>query len=141
MNACAVVVSVFYYFAAIKRADHKLLGKPTSAMLDTIATITYWAGFITFTIGFVLAVVGVILYPRVQLSKTSLPTPPSSVPHYKVSISGPIRDRRGTHVHTLLVNETTGEVWRLDCGDPSGIRFLRVSVQDIYPPTPKNEHK
>ena len=61
--------------------------------------------------------------------------------HYSISVSGPVRDRKGTHVHTFLVNDTTGEVWRMDCGGPSGIQFVRVTVQGLESPSQKNLQK
>jgi hypothetical protein len=135
VNAGAVVLSVSYYFVAIKRADRKFLGRPDSTTLEAFASLVFFLGFGLVTVGFVLTVIGLINYPIVQFDKTAAPPAVAVVAsHYAISLSGPVRDRNGIHVHTFLINETTGEVWRMDCGAPSGIQFLRVPVQDLAPP-------
>ena len=55
-----------------------------------------------------------------------------------IAASGPVRDQTGTHVHTFLVNETTGEVWRMECKTPSSVQFLRVPVQDLPSSKPRD---
>jgi hypothetical protein len=129
INAGAAVLSVWYYFAAIHLADVTSLGNTPSPTAELLASGCFWVGFSLFAVGFVLTVVGLVNYPLVQAEKASSPPAPAiSAPHYRISVSGPIHDRRGTHYHTLLVNEATGAIWRLDCDGPSGIRFVSVPV-------------
>jgi hypothetical protein len=87
-------------------------------------------------LGFLLTVAGLTNYPAVQFEKN--PAPPVTAAHYAISVSGPVRDGKGTHVHTFLVNENTGEVWQMECNTPSGVQFLRVPVQDLPSSKPKD---
>ena len=128
VNAAAVVASVYYYFRAIKRADHKLEGRPFP--WTPVDSFCYHGGLLMFAVGFGLAVLGLINYPAVQFEKNAPPRPSS----YAISVSGPVRDGMGTHVHTFLVNQTTGEIWQMECKSRSNVQFLRVPVQDLPPP-------
>jgi|ERR1022692_2298798 hypothetical protein len=138
VNAATVVASVWYYFRAIKRADDKFESKPSP--WTSVDSFCYYGGLLMFAVGFGLAVVGLINYPGVQFERTP-PSPPLPS-SYAISVSGPVRDGMGTHVHTLMVNQITGEVWQMECKAPAGVQFLRVPVQDLPPPSkPKNPAK
>ena len=134
VNATAVGMGIWYYFGAIKRADLKSQGSNYSATL--LDSLSFYGGFVLVAVGFLLTVVGLTYYPTVQFEKNLPPPDPAS--HYAISTGGPVRDRMGTHVHTFLVNETTGEVWRMECKTPSGVQFLRVPVQDLPYSKPNN---
>jgi hypothetical protein len=139
VNAGAVVMGIIYYFAAISRADRNFRGKPDSPTLEVLDSFSFFGAFGLVAAGFLLTVVGLANYPAVQFERNPLPA--VTVAHYAISISGPVRDRMGTHVHTFLVNENTGEVWRMECRTPSSVQFLRVPVQDLPAPKPKDPLK
>jgi hypothetical protein len=126
VNATGVVIAIWYYFRAINRADLKLLGSDYSWKFSD--SLSFYGGIALVFVGFLLTVVGLINYPAVQFEKKFPSVTPAS--HYVISTSGPVHDRMGTHFHTFLVNETTGEVWRMECKEPSGVQFLHVPVQD-----------
>jgi len=134
VNAAAAVASVWYYFVAIHMADLKILGTVPTKGEKAVDALSFGLGFLLLASGFLLTVVGLINYPSVQAEKP----PASSVPAiastpYRIRVSGPVHDRRGTHYHTFLVNEATGAVWRLDCGGASGISFVSVPVNALSP--------
>lgn len=132
VNAGAAVLSVWYYFVAIHKADLKLQGKDVSLTVTIVDAICFWGGFALFAAGFVLTVLGLVNYPAVQAEKTPSPTAQVlSAAHYRISVSGPVRDRRGAHFHTFLVNDGTGAVWRMECSKLSGISFVRVPVEGL----------
>jgi hypothetical protein len=131
VSALTAVLSVFYYFVAIKLADYKVLSKPAPTSLEILGSTTYYGSLILFVAAFVLTVIGLVLYPGVQLDKNPPPTPVAAVPHFTITTSGPVKDRRGTHVHTFLFDQATGEVWKMECSSTSGVHFVRVPAQDL----------
>jgi|SRR5271163_2730921 len=141
VSALTVVLSVIYYFVAIKLADHKLLSDPSPTSLKILGSISYFGSLSLFVLAFALTVAGLILYPGVQLDKNPPPTLVANVPHFTISTSGPVRDRRGTHVHTFLLDEDTGEVWRMKCNSTAGVQFVRAPVQDLPAANAKNTAK
>jgi hypothetical protein len=131
VSALAVVLSVWYYFIAIKQADQKLRGAASPTSLQSLGSVCFYGGFVLFVIGFVLTVIGLIHYPDVQFDKNPPPPVAFTAPRFTISISGPVKDRMGTHVHTFLLDQDTGEIWRMECSPASGVQFVRVSVQDL----------
>jgi hypothetical protein len=131
VSALAVVLSIWYYFIAIKQADQKLQGTASSTSLKVLGLVCFYGGFALFVIGFALTVVGLIHYPDVQFDKNPPPAIAVTAPHFTISTSGPVKDRMGTHVHTFLLNQDTGEIWRMECSPESGVQFVRVPVQDL----------
>jgi len=136
VNAGAAALGLYNYFVAIKRADDEIRGKPDSPTLKRSDTSSFYGGFGLLGIGFLLTVVGLASYPAVQFEKNS--PPPVTAARYAISVSGPVRDGKGSHVHTFLVNENTGEVWQMVCNTPSGVQFLRIPVQDLPSSKPKD---
>ncbi len=128
VNASAIALGIWYYFGAIKRADLKSQGhgsRPTA-----VDSFSFYGGFVMVAVGFVLAVAGLMRYPGLQFPKD--PPPPATsapAPHFAIFVSGPVRDRAGAHVHTFLLNETTGEIWRMQCSTPTDVQFSRVPVR------------
>lgn len=131
VSALTTVLSVAYYFLRIKLADHKILGTDVPPAIQFLASATYYVSLFLFLIAFVLTVIGLVEFPGVQLDKTP-PLPPvaEAPPHFTITTSGPVKDRKGTHVHTFLLDQNTGEVWKMECSS-TGVHFVRVSVQDL----------
>lgn len=130
-SALATVVSVVYYYVAIKLADHKLLSIATPASLTTLGHWSYYGSLLLVLAAFALTVTGVLLYPGVQLDKNPPAPPAAAAHHFSVTTSGPVKDRSGTHVHTFLVDEDTGELWRMECSATTGLHFVRVPVEGL----------
>jgi hypothetical protein len=144
VSALTVVLSVWYYFVAIKLADEKLQGadenlqeKGSFRFLKSLGALCFYVGFVLFVAAFVLTVIGLIRFPSVQFDKTPPVAAAVPAPHFTISTSGPVKDRKGTHVHTFLLNQDTGEIWRMECSTGSGVQFVRVPVQDLPPPKAK----
>ena len=131
VSALTTVLSVAYYFLRIKLADYKILSEDPPREIKFLSSATYFVSLVLFFIAFVLTVIGLIQLPGVQLDKTPPPAPVAAAappPHFTITTSGPVKDRRGTHVHTFLLDENTGEVWKMECGS-AGVHFVRVAVQ------------
>jgi hypothetical protein len=60
--------------------------------------------------------------------------------HFAVTASGPVKDSTGTHVHTALVDQNTGEAWRMECSSSTGVHFARVAVITKSSLQIKSEH-
>lgn len=131
VSSLTTVMSVAYYFLAIKLADYKIRSTPAPASIKLLGTVTYIGSLLLFLASFVLTVLGLVLYPGVQLDKTPAPAPVATLPHFTITTSGPVKDRKGTHVHTFLLDQNTGEIWRMECSFTSGVHFVRVPVQDL----------
>jgi len=131
VSALTTVLSVFYYFLRIKLADYKILSTDAPPAIQFLGSATYYASLFLFFAAFVLTVIGLVEYPGVQLDKTPPPTPVAAAPpHFTITTSGPVKDGKGTHVHTFLLDQNTGEVWRMKCS-ANGVEFVRVPVQDL----------
>jgi hypothetical protein len=132
VSALTTVLSVAYYFLRIKLADYKILSKDPPKPIAFLGSATYFVSLLLFLAAFILTVIGLIQLPGVQLDKTPPPTPVASAPpqHFTITTSGPVKDRRGTHVHTFLLDQNTGEVWNMECSS-TGVHFVRVPVQDL----------
>jgi uncharacterized membrane protein (DUF485 family) len=131
VSALTTVLSVAYYFLSIKLADYKILSKDAPLLTEILGSITYYASLALFLAAFVLTVIGLIRYPGVQLEKKETASPVAASPHFTITTSGPVKDRKGTHVHTFLLDQNTGELWRMECSSASGVRFVRVPAQDL----------
>jgi len=82
------------------------------------------------------------LVPTVLIAATFAMNPPEppkpAVLRYSLAISGKDRAEDGSmHVHTLLLSETTGEVWQMTCRGSNGLEFVRVPVEGLTVPPPK----
>jgi hypothetical protein len=141
ISALTTVLSVTYYFVAIKLADHKILSTAAPAALTILGNITYFGSLLLFVAAFVLTVIGLMLYPGVQVDKNLPPVPVAVSPHFVITTSGPVKDPAGTHVHTFLVDQNTGEVWRMECRSTTGVHFVRVPVEGIPSTKAKTETK
>jgi hypothetical protein len=129
VSALTTVLSVAYYFLAIKLADYKILSTSPPLAIELLGDFTYFGSLLLFLAAFVLTVIGLILFPGVQLDKTPPPAPIATVPHFEITTSGPVKDRKGTHVHTFLFDKNTGELWKMECST-TGVHFVRLPVQD-----------
>jgi len=134
VSALTTVLSVAYYFLSIKLADYKILSETAPISIKILGWVTYYASLALFLAAFVLTVIGLIRYPGVQLEKKETPAPVAASPHFTITTSGPVKDRRGTHIHTFLLDQNTGELWRMECSTASGVHFVRVSAEDLPAP-------
>jgi hypothetical protein len=141
VSALTTVLSVAYYFVAIKLADHKILSSSAPASLTILGNVTYYGSLFLFVAAFVLTVIGLMLYPGVQLDKNPPPAAVAASPHFAITTSGPVKDPAGTHVHTFLLDQNTGEVWRMECSSTTAVHFVRVPVEGIPTAKAKPETK